>query len=193
MRTSSWLDNPAVALPFEGDRRHGRPPARDQPGDEPAQRRVGQACQGVGRAAVGAARQEEGLVAAVDRVAAERSGLELDGAGLHCDERGSGGGHHVDALKTRENSRLLRKVVREPIFSEGWGLFTEELMFEQGFLQGDDVRKAVDYLRNASRIFLAAGAREVWIPDVYGTVVRGEADLAGIGPRSRCVRTSRAC
>ena len=26
MRTSSWLDNPAVALPFEGDRRHGRPP-----------------------------------------------------------------------------------------------------------------------------------------------------------------------
>jgi choline dehydrogenase-like flavoprotein len=51
-------------------------------------------------------------------------------------------------------------------------------------LQGDDVLKAVDYLRNASRIFLAAGAQEVWIPDVYGTVVRSEADLAGIGPRS---------
>ncbi|MDT8319707.1 MAG: DUF885 domain-containing protein [Xanthomonadales bacterium] len=65
-------------------------------------------------------------------------------------------GHHVDALKTRENPRILRKVVREPIFSEGWGLFTEELMFEQGFLQGDDVR--LTQLRNrlwrAARVIL---------------------------------------
>jgi uncharacterized protein (DUF885 family) len=65
-------------------------------------------------------------------------------------------GHHVDALKTRENPRLLRKVVGESIFSEGWGLFTEELMFEQGFLQGDDVR--LTQLRNrlwrAARVIL---------------------------------------
>ena len=44
-------------------------------------------------------------------------------------------------------------------------------------LQGIDVLKAVDYLKNASRIFLAAGAKEVWIPDVYGTVVRSEKDI----------------
>src|SRR5690606_449344 len=44
-------------------------------------------------------------------------------------------------------------------------------------LQGIDVLKAVDYLKNASRIFLAAGAKEVWIPDVYGTVVRSEQDI----------------
>lgn len=65
-------------------------------------------------------------------------------------------GHHVDALKTRENPRLLRKIAREPIFSEGWGLFTEEMMFEQGFLQGDDVR--LTQLRNrlwrAARVIL---------------------------------------
>ncbi len=65
-------------------------------------------------------------------------------------------GHHVDALKTRENPRLLRKIVREPIFSEGWGLFTEEMMFERGFLQGDDVR--LTQLRNrlwrAARVIL---------------------------------------
>ena len=46
--------------------------------------------------------------------------------------------------------------MRESIFSEGWGLFTEELMFEQGFLQGDDVRLTV--LRNrlwrAARVIL---------------------------------------
>lgn len=65
-------------------------------------------------------------------------------------------GHHVDALKTRENPRTLRKVVGEPIFSEGWGLFTEEMMFEQGFLEGDDVR--LTQLRNrlwrAARVIL---------------------------------------
>jgi choline dehydrogenase-like flavoprotein len=44
-------------------------------------------------------------------------------------------------------------------------------------VRGVDQRKAVDYLKNASRIFLAAGAREVWIPDVYGTVVRDEREV----------------
>jgi choline dehydrogenase-like flavoprotein len=44
-------------------------------------------------------------------------------------------------------------------------------------VRGVDRLKAVDYLKNASRIFLAAGAREVWIPDVYGTVVRSEEDI----------------
>ncbi len=51
-------------------------------------------------------------------------------------------------------------------------------------VRGVDLHKAVDYLRNASRIFLAAGAREVVIPDVHGTVVRSEADLQGVGLRS---------
>ncbi|MFK7958469.1 MAG: DUF885 domain-containing protein [Lysobacterales bacterium] len=65
-------------------------------------------------------------------------------------------GHHADALITRQNPRLLRKVVQEPIFSEGWGLFTEEMMFEVGFLKGDDVR--LTQLRNrlwrAARVIL---------------------------------------
>ena len=52
-------------------------------------------------------------------------------------------------------------------------------------VQGIDQLKAVDYLKNASRIFLAAGAKEVWIPDVYGTTVRSEADVrTKIGMRS---------
>jgi choline dehydrogenase-like flavoprotein len=52
-------------------------------------------------------------------------------------------------------------------------------------VRGVDQLKAVDYLRNATRIFLAAGAREVWIPDVYGTVVRSEAEVESrIGRRS---------
>lgn len=65
-------------------------------------------------------------------------------------------GHHVDGLNRKANARLLRKIVRESIMSEGWGLFTEEMMFEQGFLQGDDVR--LTQLRNrlwrAARVIL---------------------------------------
>ena len=44
-------------------------------------------------------------------------------------------------------------------------------------LRGVDAQKAVDFLQNASRIFLAAGAREVLIPDVRGTVVRNEEEI----------------
>ena len=44
-------------------------------------------------------------------------------------------------------------------------------------LQGVDQLKAVDYLKNASRIFLAAGAKEVVIPDVYRTSVRSAAEV----------------
>jgi uncharacterized protein (DUF885 family) len=65
-------------------------------------------------------------------------------------------GHHAQALKVNENPNLLRRVIRESIFSEGWGLFTEELMFELGFLEGDDVR--LTQLRNrlwrAARVIL---------------------------------------
>jgi uncharacterized protein (DUF885 family) len=61
-------------------------------------------------------------------------------------------GHHVDGLIRQANTRLLRKAVREPIMSEGWGLFTEEMMYEQGFLQGNDVR--LTQLRN--RLWRAA-------------------------------------
>lgn len=67
-------------------------------------------------------------------------------------------GHHAQALKVYENPRRLRHYVRESIFSEGWGLFTEQLMFELGFLQGDNVK--LTQLRNrlwrAARVILEA-------------------------------------
>jgi uncharacterized protein (DUF885 family) len=68
-------------------------------------------------------------------------------------------GHHVQALKANENPRLLRRIVRESIFSEGWGLYCEEMMYEQGFLKGDDVR--LTQLRNrlwrAARVIIDVG------------------------------------
>ena len=68
-------------------------------------------------------------------------------------------GHHAHGIKMKENPNMLRRVVNEPIFSEGWGLFTEELMYELGFLEGDDVR--LTQLRNrlwrAARVILDSG------------------------------------
>lgn len=68
-------------------------------------------------------------------------------------------GHHVQALKANENPRMLRRVVKESIFGEGWGLYCEELMYEQGFLKGDDVR--LTQLRNrlwrAARVIIDVG------------------------------------
>jgi len=68
-------------------------------------------------------------------------------------------GHHAHGIKLKENPNLLRRVVSESIFTEGWGLFTEELMFELGFLKGDAVRLTV--LRNrlwrAARVILDSG------------------------------------
>ena len=65
-------------------------------------------------------------------------------------------GHHAEGLFRQANTRLLRKVVHESVMSEGWGLYTEEMMYEQGFLQGDDVR--LTQLRNrlwrAARVIL---------------------------------------
>jgi choline dehydrogenase-like flavoprotein len=58
------------------------------------------------------------------------------------------------------------------VFLDGKGIRRTEYN-----VKGVDQLKAVDYLKNASRIFLAAGAHEVWIPDVYGTVVRSEDDV----------------
>lgn len=42
-------------------------------------------------------------------------------------------GHHLQALLAQQHDRPLRKVYSTPVFSEGWGLYTEELMHEQGF------------------------------------------------------------
>jgi len=68
-------------------------------------------------------------------------------------------GHHAHGIKLKENPNLLRRVVSESIFTEGWGLFTEELMFEQGFLKGDAVRLTVlrNQLWRAARVILDSG------------------------------------
>ena len=90
---------------------------------------------------------------------------------------------HAERMRTYRHLGSLMSVIDEQnpgrVYLDG---AVRKIAFN---VHGTDQLRAVDYLRNASRIFLAAGAREVWIPDMYGTVVRSEADIREkIGRRS---------
>ena len=66
-------------------------------------------------------------------------------------------GHHLQALKSQENPRPFRKVYDSPIFSEGWGLYTEELMYETGFFRDPELTRLTQLrlrLWRATRIIL---------------------------------------
>ena len=83
---------------------------------------------------------------------------------------------HTDRMKKYRQLGSTMSVIDEAhpgrVFLDKNGIRRTEFR-----VRGIDQQKAVDYLKNASRIFLAAGAKEVWIPDVYGTVVKSEADI----------------
>ncbi|MEX2282292.1 MAG: GMC oxidoreductase, partial [Gemmatimonadota bacterium] len=83
---------------------------------------------------------------------------------------------HIDRMKKYHQLGSTMSVIDEAhpgrVFLDKEGIRRTEFR-----VRGVDQQKAVDYLKNASRIFLAAGAKEVWIPDVYGTVVSSEADV----------------
>jgi uncharacterized protein (DUF885 family) len=66
-------------------------------------------------------------------------------------------GHHVQALKAQENPRLFRRIYESPIFSEGWGLYCEELMYETGFFKQEKLTRLTQLrlrLWRAARIIL---------------------------------------
>ena len=66
-------------------------------------------------------------------------------------------GHHLQALKAQENPRAFRKVYSAPIFTEGWGLYTEELMYETGFFRDEELTRLTQLrlrLWRAARIIL---------------------------------------
>lgn len=85
------------------------------------------------------------------------------------------GAQHAERMRRFRHLGSLMSVIDEEhpgrVFLDGGVRKTEYRV------KGVDQEKAVDFLKNASRIFLAAGAQEVWIPDIYGTVVRNEAEV----------------
>ncbi len=68
-------------------------------------------------------------------------------------------GHHLQALRAQENPRLFRKVHQSPLFSEGWGLYCEELMYETGFFKNPKATRLTQLrlrLWRAARVILDA-------------------------------------
>lgn len=50
------------------------------------------------------------------------------------------GGHHVQILYQMHNPRVLRQRQSTPMFSEGWGLYNEQLFTETGFMPSDKIK-----------------------------------------------------
>jgi choline dehydrogenase-like flavoprotein len=88
----------------------------------------------------------------------------------------SAGREHTDRMKRWHQLGSVMSVIDEEnpgrVYLDKNGMRRTEFN-----VAGVDQHKAVDFLKQASRIFLAAGAREIWIPDVYGTVVRNDAEV----------------
>jgi uncharacterized protein (DUF885 family) len=50
------------------------------------------------------------------------------------------GGHHVQLLYQMHNPRILRRQMSTPMFSEGWGLYNEQLFLETGFFPDETIQ-----------------------------------------------------
>ncbi len=50
------------------------------------------------------------------------------------------GGHHLQILHQMHNPRVLRQRQSTPMFSEGWGLYNEQLFTETGFMPSDKIK-----------------------------------------------------
>lgn len=61
-------------------------------------------------------------------------------------------GHHWHLVTSQSNPRRVRQVIRTSYFSEGWALYAEKMMREEGFF--DDPRRELCHL--GARIFRAA-------------------------------------
>ncbi len=69
-------------------------------------------------------------------------------------------GHHLQAILAQTNERPLRRVFSTSIFTEGWGLYTEELMYEHDYFQPREETRLTQLrlrLWRAARVLLDAG------------------------------------
>jgi uncharacterized protein (DUF885 family) len=50
------------------------------------------------------------------------------------------GGHHVQIMYQMNNPRVLRQRQSSPMFTEGWGLYNEQVFTETGFMPSDRIK-----------------------------------------------------
>lgn len=68
-------------------------------------------------------------------------------------------GHHLQFLTAQANPRLLRRVLATPVTVEGWALYCEEMMGEEGFFSSREERlfQRVALLWRALRVIVDVG------------------------------------
>jgi len=68
-------------------------------------------------------------------------------------------GHHLQSVLHKRAPGIIRKLVRNPLFVEGWGLYTEDLMEETGYLGTPKLQflKARNALWRAVRVVIDMG------------------------------------
>ncbi len=75
-------------------------------------------------------------------------------------------GHHLQFLMAQQQERTVRKLVGTPLTIEGWALYCEEMMGEEGFYRGLEERffQRVHLLWRALRIVLDVGLHTRGMP-----------------------------
>jgi uncharacterized protein (DUF885 family) len=68
-------------------------------------------------------------------------------------------GHHLQLVRSNRAGSDVRKVVGTTVFAEGWALYCEEMMYEQGFYSDPKVRlmQLKDQLWRACRVLIDVG------------------------------------
>ncbi len=84
-------------------------------------------------------------------------------------------GHHLQFLWAQRQERTVRKLLGTPLTIEGWALYCEEMMDEQGFYRGIEERffQRVHLLWRALRIVLDVGlhTRGMTVDEAVNTLV----------------------
>lgn len=99
---------------------------------------------------------EAGLAAAQEeRVLRDHCRWEISGIALHEGYPG----HHLHILHAQEQPSPVRKLISTPLTIEGWALYCEELMAEEGFYENEEERffQRVHLLWRATRVLLDVG------------------------------------
>ncbi|MBX6364205.1 MAG: DUF885 domain-containing protein [Gemmatimonadetes bacterium] len=102
-------------------------------------------------------------------------------------------GHHVQLCRANRAGSVPRRVFWTPIFAEGWALYCEDLMWEQGFLTDPRQRflQLKDRLWRACRVVADVGLHTAgWSPERAQDLLVGQ---AGLDADSAAAEVRRYC
>ena len=102
-------------------------------------------------------------------------------------------GHHLQFLRAYEQASPVRRVVSSPLTVEGWALYCEELMADEGFLASKEEMffQRLHLLWRAVRIVLDVRLHTLGMP--MGEAVRYMNESLGIGKDSADAEVRRYC